>query len=172
MILRAILAAFLLTAMSIIPWAGREAAAAPQDRAPASRKAEEVPQYRQGKTSTIRILSVGFAADGGIIMVSFTCDPKETTRIYQGTVSVVDEGTGATFNEIMVLPKIGPLIGRPKRPGQKGFVMVVNPGRRLKPGDTVTVTIAGVTKKHIKIKDFASKKPASPANVSGKEKGK
>ncbi len=74
----------------------------------------------------VEVLGVGFAGDVGMIMVRFLAPPDEAEKWWQGSVSVTDEDNGAVYNEIPVMPKIGPLIGRPKIEGQAGYVMLVN----------------------------------------------
>lgn len=172
MIRKAFPAVLLFAALSIVGGSRDRAAAAPPGGAPAPQRAAVRPPAKEGQARTIKILGVGFAAEGGIIMVSFTCDPRDTSTIYQGTVSVNDEATGAIFNGIIVLPKVGPLIGRPTKRGQKGFVMLANPGNRLKPGDTVTVTIAGVCKEHLRVEDWKPRAAASAPPARGKDPGK
>jgi hypothetical protein len=54
---------------------------------------------------------------------------------------VTDQATQAVYDEIPVMPKIGPLIGKPKQEGQIGYVMLVNEPPWLRPGATVTVVL-------------------------------
>lgn len=97
----------------------------------------------------VQIVSVSYAADGGMIMVNFLAAPKEAEKWWPGNVSVTDEGNGAVYNEIPVLPKIGPLIGRPKVEGQPGYVMLMNAPPWLQPGALVTVVLGAHTFEHI-----------------------
>lgn len=98
----------------------------------------------------IRILRVGFAGEGGMILIQFIAPPDEAEKWWQGSVSVLDEDTGELYNEIPVMPKIGPMIGRPKRYGQIGYVMLVNAPPYLQPGAKVTVTLGAHIFEHIK----------------------
>ena len=97
------------------------------------------------------LLGVTFAADGGFIMVSFTAPPNAVAQLYQGTVSVTDESNGAIYDEIPVMPVIGPLIGRPVELGQRGYVMLSNKPPGLKPGALVTIVLGDVIFEHIQV---------------------
>jgi hypothetical protein len=100
---------------------------------------------------TVELLSVGFAGEGGMIHVQFLAPPEAATKWWQGSVVVTDEATGAIYNEIPVMPKIGPLIGRPKRDGQIGYVMLVNAPPGLRSGARVTVALGNYTFEHIPV---------------------
>jgi hypothetical protein len=89
----------------------------------------------------VEITSVSLAGEGGMIMVQFQAPPSEAEQWWPGNVSVEDVGTGAVYDEIPVMPKIGPLIGRPKVAGQPGYVMLVNAAPYLRPGALVTVVL-------------------------------
>jgi hypothetical protein len=97
-------------------------------------------------------MGVGFAAEGGFIMVQYKAPPLVARQWMQGTVYVRDEATGNVFSEIPVMPKIGPLIGRPREPGQPGYVMLVNPRGALKPGATVTVVLGDFQQEHVTVR--------------------
>lgn len=97
----------------------------------------------------MEVLGVGFAAEGGLIMVRFKAPPKTVEQWWQGRVSVVDEATGKVYNEIPVAPLIGPLIGRPKIAGQSGYVMLVNTPPGIQPGSTVTVKLGNFQQEHV-----------------------
>lgn len=99
----------------------------------------------------IQIIGVGFAAEGSFIIVRFFAPPDEAEKWWQGSVSVTDESNGNAYDEIPVMPKIGPLIGRPKRPGQTGYVMLVNVPPGLQSGDTVTVVLGDYLFEHIPV---------------------
>jgi hypothetical protein len=99
----------------------------------------------------VKVTGVGFAADGGMIMVRFLAPPEEAEKWWPGTVSVTDEGNKEVYNEIPVMPKVGPLIGRPKVPGQPGYVMLVNAPPWLRPGALVTVVLGAYTFEHIPV---------------------
>ena len=81
----------------------------------------------------------------------FYAPPEEAEKWWQGSVSVEDETSGALYNEIPVMPKIGPLIGRPKLPGQIGYVMLVNAPPYLQPGAIVTVVLGVHEFEHVPV---------------------
>jgi hypothetical protein len=98
------------------------------------------------------LLAVGYAADGGFIMISFTAPVDQVALLYQGTVSVTNEGTGEIYNEIPVMPVVGPMVGRPIMDGQPGYVMLVNHYPPLQPGSLVTIVLGEIRFEHIPIK--------------------
>lgn len=99
----------------------------------------------------IKIMSVGFAGEGGLIIVRFLAPPEEAEKWWQGSVVVIDEANGSEYNEIPVMPRIGPLIGRPKRDGQSGYVMLINTPPGLQSGAMVTVTLGKYRFEHIPV---------------------
>jgi len=111
----------------------------------------EEPTEQGEVEQVIEVLSVGFAAENGFIIVRFIAPPKEAEKWWQGSVIVIDEGNGAQYNEIPVMPKIGPLIGRPKQYGQIGYVMLVNTPPYLQPGARVTVKLGNYTFEHLTV---------------------
>jgi len=100
---------------------------------------------------TIEVLRVGFAGEGGMIHIQFRAPPKEAAKWWQGDVQVIDEKTQNSYNEIPVMPKIGPLIGRPKREGQLGYVMLSNVPPYLQPGAVVTVVLGNYKFEHVTV---------------------
>jgi hypothetical protein len=100
----------------------------------------------------VRVLDVSFAAEGAMIMVRFMAPPHEAEKWWPGNVSVVDEASGTVYNEIPVMPTIGPLIGRPKIEGQPGYVMLVNPPPGLRTGALVTVVLGAYRFEHVPVK--------------------
>ena len=100
---------------------------------------------------TIEVLRVSFAGEGGMIHILFRAPPKEAEKWWQGSVSVTDEANGAIYNEIPLMPKIGPLIGRPKLEGQLGYVMLSNTPPYLQPGAVVTVKLGNYTFEHVPV---------------------
>jgi hypothetical protein len=99
-----------------------------------------------------QLVNVGFAAEGRMIIVQFRASPEEADGWWQGSMYVVDEATQTTYDEIPVMPKIGPLIGRPQAAGQVGYVMFVNaaPGATsLHPGTLVSVVLGKHKWEHI-----------------------
>jgi hypothetical protein len=102
-------------------------------------------------TGTVEIVGVGFGADGGLIIVQFTAPPREAQTWWQGSVYVEDEATGARYTEIPVMPVVGPLIGRPIRAGQLGYVMLVNSPVPLASGAVVTVVLGKNRFEHVPV---------------------
>lgn len=100
---------------------------------------------------TVEVVRVGLAGDGGLIEIKFRAPPKVAERWWQGSVSVTDEAIGTVYNEIPVVPKIGPLIGRPKREGQLGYVMLVNASPALSPGAVVTIALGEYKFEHVRL---------------------
>ena len=101
--------------------------------------------------NTVELLGVGFAADGGFIIVNFKAPPSVVQDWWQGRVSVTDEASGTVYNEIPVLPVIGPLIGKPVEAGQMGYVMLTHNPPKLRIGSLVTVALGEYKFEHIKI---------------------
>jgi hypothetical protein len=97
----------------------------------------------------VEVISVGFAVERGLINVRFRAPPEEASKWWPGNVYVVDEQSGVVYNEIPVMPTIGPLIGRPKLAGQIGYVMLVNPSPYLHSGAQVTVVLGMYEFEHI-----------------------
>ena len=122
--------------------AGERTEAVPVVQAEADPKAEEIP---------IQITSVGFAAEGSMIVVRYLAPPEEAAKWWQGDVSVTDEGNGKVYDEIPVMPRIGPLIGRPKVAGQAGYVMLMNVPPHLQPGALVTVVLGAHEFEHVPV---------------------
>jgi hypothetical protein len=94
---------------------------------------------------------VGLAAEGGLILVRFLAPPHQVETWGPGNISVVDEGRGTVYDEVAVLPEIGPLIERPQVEGQMGYVLVVNPPQGLRPGGLVTVVLGAYEFKHMPV---------------------
>jgi hypothetical protein len=125
--------------------AANQPAASPRPTPLSEEEAEEtVPQ-------TVEVLRVGFAGEGGMIHIQFRAPPAEAAKWWQGSVSVTDETSETVYNEIPVMPKIGPLIGRPKREGQLGYVMLTNTPPYLQPGAVVTVKLGNYTFEHVQV---------------------
>jgi hypothetical protein len=90
---------------------------------------------------TIEVALMGFADEGGMIHAQFRAPRDVAAKWWQGSVSVTDESPGATYKEIPVMLRIGSLIGRPKKDGRLGYVMLMHSPPGLKPGTWVTVVI-------------------------------
>lgn len=97
----------------------------------------------------IRILGVGFGAQGNYIHVQFVAPVNVAKNWQQGVVAVTDEATGTIFQEVPVMPVIGPLFSRPVRDGQGGYFMLVHNPRILQPGSKVTVKLGSFVQEHI-----------------------
>lgn len=61
-----------------------------------------------------------------------------------------DQG-GNVFNEVPLMPLIGPLIARPVEDGQPGYFMVVHAPASLRSGSPVTVQLADYTFEHVPV---------------------
>jgi len=99
----------------------------------------------------VELLSVGFAAEGNLIIVNYGADPKVAEKFWPGVLSVVDEATGTVYNEVPVMPVIGPLIARPRQEGQLGYVMLVNAPPGLRSGSIVTVILGDFRQEHVTV---------------------
>jgi hypothetical protein len=100
---------------------------------------------------TVEVLQVGLAADGGFIIVRFMAPPAEAAKWWQGSVSVTDEGNGAVYEEIPLMPKVGLMIARPKVAGQGGYVLLVNAPPGLRSGALVTVVLGAYQFEHVPV---------------------
>jgi len=99
----------------------------------------------------VEVTQVGLAAEGGFIIVRFLAPPDEAEKWWQGSVSVTDEGNGAVYEEIPLLPRIGLMIARPKVAGQLGYVLLVNAPPLLRPGALVTVVLGAHQFAHVPV---------------------
>jgi hypothetical protein len=99
----------------------------------------------------IKLTGVGLAEDGKWLIVRFQGPAKLIQAWNQGSVYLVDEGTGTAYNQIPVAPVIGPLFGKPRDDGQPAYVMLnnINPGLKL--GSVVTVILGKYKRENIKI---------------------
>jgi hypothetical protein len=104
---------------------------------------------KPARSSAVEVTKVGFAADSAYIMVEFKAPASVVRGWIQGLVYVVDEASGIKYEEIPVMPTIGPLISRPKEDGRPGFVMLVNTDASLKPGAVVTVVLGDFKQEHL-----------------------
>lgn len=96
----------------------------------------------------VSVLSVGYAAEGGYLVVNLTAPPRLAMLWQPSEFSITDESTGAVYDNVPLMPKVGFLIGRPATEGQIGYVMLENKPY-LKPGSRVTVRVGGVVKEHM-----------------------
>lgn len=102
--------------------------------------------------STVEMLGVGIGAEGNFIEVYFLAPPHVAGTWYQGNVSVIDDNTGTVYNEVPVIPVVGPLFGKPVEAGQMGYVMFVNAPIPLQSGSFVTVTLGEYIFEHVQVK--------------------
>ena len=102
-------------------------------------------------TAQVRLVGVSVGTESGLILVQFKANPSVARKWQQGSVYVVDEATGAIYNEIPVLPVVGPLFGRPKDEDQIGYVMLVNAPSELRSGAIVTVVLGDFTQLHVTV---------------------
>jgi hypothetical protein len=100
-------------------------------------------------TASIRLVRVGFAANGEYIHVEYFAPPLLIAQWRQGLFSVIDETTGEVYNEVPTMPIVGPMIGRPVKPEQMAYVMLVNRPPELQPGAIVTVVLDKFRFEHI-----------------------
>ncbi len=111
----------------------------------------ELSDAEEADTDAVQIVRVEVGAESGLILVQFKA-PHEVARNWQqGMVYVVDEATGTLYNEIPVLPVVGPLFARPKQAGQIGHVMFVNMNSSLHPGAQVTVVLGAFRQEHVTV---------------------
>ncbi|OGO28262.1 MAG: hypothetical protein A2136_00310 [Chloroflexi bacterium RBG_16_54_11] len=113
----------------------------------------KIPASTTEQAQNVEVERVGFAADGGLIIIQFKAPSEVADKWWQGSVSVVDEASGVEYREIPVMPKIGPLISRPQITGQIGNVMLVNQPPGLKVGALVTVILGNYTFEHIQVQE-------------------
>ena len=109
------------------------------------------PSVLETPTKEVKVMGVGFAGEGGFIMIRFLAPPEEAEKWWQGSVTVTDEASGDQYIEIPVMPKIGPLIGRPKQDSQIGYVMLINAPPGLQSGALVTVTLGNYRFEHVPV---------------------
>lgn len=100
----------------------------------------------------VEIVGVEIAANGAYIMVRYKADPHLAETWYQGQMFVVCEETGITYQDIPIVPKIGPLIGKPKQAGQLGYVMLLNNQPQLASGNHVTVILGNFQQYSVPVK--------------------
>jgi hypothetical protein len=102
-------------------------------------------------TGATELLGVGLGADGKLIAVKFRMDSREARGLQQGNVYVVDEKTQRAYRQVTVMPKVGPLISRPKLPGQTGYAMLTNAPEPLQAGAVVTVMLGKYKQEHVRV---------------------
>jgi hypothetical protein len=101
--------------------------------------------------SAVQLLGVSLGTESDLVLVQFKAPPAVTRQWQQTNVYLVDEATGTVYNEVSVAPVVGPLFARPKRAGQIGYVMFVNPGSSLRQGARVTVVLGNFKQEHVTV---------------------
>jgi hypothetical protein len=121
--------------------------------------AEDAPQSADAPSPEVvpasadpEVLQVGFGSDGALISVAYRAAPAVARKWMQGTVYLTDEKNGEKYGEVPVMPKVGPLLGRPKEYGQVAYIMFVNGPMPLQPGDVVTVVLGDYKQEHVKVR--------------------
>ena len=110
---------------------------------------QPTPAARPTRITQTEVLGVGFAGEGAYIHITFRAPVGTARSLQPGMVSVTNEDTGTAWAAVPVMPKIGPLIGKPIRDGQPGYVMLVNGPTPLLPGEMVTVVLGNYTEEHV-----------------------
>lgn len=109
----------------------------------------ETPEVDQ---PNVELLGVSLGTESGLILVQFKAPPAVTRHWQQGNVYITDETTGAVYNEIPVVPIIGPLFARPLEADKIGYVMLVNLPIPLRSGALVTVNLGEYIFEHVSVK--------------------
>jgi hypothetical protein len=100
----------------------------------------------------VRLVQVGIAADGPMIMVSFQGPSDLVHRWNQGSIYVIDEKRGVKYDQITTAPVLGPLFNKPKEDGRIGFVMLNNYDSNLKVGSSVTAILGKYKRIQVTVK--------------------
>jgi hypothetical protein len=99
-----------------------------------------------------RLDSVSFASDGDLIMISYRAPSKIVQNWRQGSIYIIDEKTEKVYDDIPVMPVIGPLFGKVQHDGQPGYVMLNNIHTGIKSGSSVTVVLGNYKRVHVTVK--------------------
>jgi hypothetical protein len=102
-------------------------------------------------TDQFQVLSVKVDTETGLIAVKYAAPPDKARALYEGIVYVVDEKDGTKYRQIPVAGTLGPLLGKPVRPGQSSYIMFVNSEPVLLPGAMVTVVLGNFQQEHIQV---------------------
>jgi hypothetical protein len=103
----------------------------------------------RGDVDAVQLLGVSLGDESGLILVQFIAPPAVTRTWQQNNVYVEDEANGARYDEVPVMPVIGPLFAHPKTAGQIGYVMFVNAGNSLLRNARVTVVLGRFRQEHV-----------------------
>ena len=109
-------------------------------------------QTQAVEESEVKLLGVSLGTESGLILVQFKAPPALTRHWQQTDLYVIDESTGAVYNEVPVMPVIGPLFARPNQAGQIGYVMLVNAPVPLQSGALVIVYLGEYIFEHVQVK--------------------
>lgn len=101
--------------------------------------------------SQVSLLRVSFGNDGQLIYVQFLAPPEVARNWQQGFLYVIDEETGTQYADIPVAPVLGPLLSKPIRDGQPGYVMLINTNMSLGGNRYLTVVLGEYRWEHVKI---------------------
>jgi len=121
---------------------------------PSPTRSTELTDTEEADADAVQLVRVEVGTESGLILVQFKASHQVARKWQQGMVYVVDEATGTLYNEIPVLPIVGPLFGRPKEAGQIGHVMFANaaPGAAgLRRGSLVTVVLGAFKQEHVTV---------------------
>ncbi|MCI0519929.1 MAG: hypothetical protein L0Z70_06685 [Chloroflexi bacterium] len=99
----------------------------------------------------VTLLRVSFGNDGQLIHVQFLAPPEVARNWQQGMLYVIDEETGVQYANIPVAPVLGPLLSKPIRDGQPGYVMLINTNMSLGGNRYLTVILGDYRWEHVKI---------------------
>lgn len=104
-----------------------------------------------GDVAAVELLDMGFAAEDAFVIVNYRAPPRVAQTFWPGVFLVTDEANGMVFNEVSLMPLIGPLIARPVEPGQPGYFMLVHAPPILRSGSLVTVVLGDYTFEHVPV---------------------
>jgi hypothetical protein len=102
---------------------------------------------------TVQLENVSLGTDGRLIVVNFLAPYRFTDSMtVRGRAYVIDEATGETYQDIPVMPIIGPLVGRPNANGLQSYIMFYNNDLAVKKGTVVTVVLGDFKQEHVTVK--------------------
>jgi hypothetical protein len=102
---------------------------------------------------TVQLENVSLGTDGRLVVVNFLAPYRFTDSLtVRGRAYVIDEATGVTYQDIPVMPIIGPLVGRPNANGLQSYIMFYNNDIAIQKGSLVTVVLANFRQEHVTVK--------------------
>ncbi|OGN90161.1 MAG: hypothetical protein A2Y88_10580 [Chloroflexi bacterium RBG_13_48_10] len=110
------------------------------------------PETQAVEEPKVKLLGVSLGTESGLILVQFKAPPALARHWQLADLYIIDEATGAVYNEVPVMPVIGPLFARPNQAGQIGYVMLVNAPVPLQSGAQVTVNLGEYIFEHVPVK--------------------